>query len=251
MADHPRVLFLGMFGAFSRAVCEAALDAGANVYAVIVPGSGPAEHLLPASGAQSRLPILTPYVEQNIVHLAWERDIPVFADSNVTNGVALAGVQPDILAVACWPRIIPRSVRELARLAVNVHPSLLPENRGPEPLFWTFRLGLARTGVTVHLLEDRADAGPILAQRELPVPNGINGADLELELARAGGELLARVAAESAAGPLRPVPQDESRATYHPAPRATDWQIPDDWPEERRHNFVAGVAHLRRSQKAP
>lgn len=244
MAEASRVLFLGMLGPFSCDVCEAAIKAGADVRGVLVPDQSKPGELLPETSSASGFPILNPYVERNIVHLAWERHIPVFASDDLSNGIKLLGMQPDVVAVACWPRLIPRSSRELARLAVNVHPSLLPENRGPEPLFWTFRLGQRRTGVTVHLLEDRADSGPILAQRELPVPDGIEGSELERQLARAGGVLLARVVSAFATGNLRPVPQDETRASYHATPGPQDWLMPASWPEQRATNFRRGVAHL-------
>lgn len=245
----PRVLFLGMLGAFSREVCEAALAAGVHVCGVIVPeqskpGSKPGR-LLKESSSRSILPILNPYIERNVVHLAWDWHIPVFATGDLRSAVELLGVQPDVMALACWPRLVPRSVRERVGLAVNVHPSLLPENRGPEPLFWTFRLGQSRTGVTVHLLEDRADSGAVLAQREVPIPDGIEGAELELRLASAGGELLADVVSAFTAGSLRPVPQDEAQASYHAAPRPEDWLIPAGWSEQRESNFRRGVAHLK------
>jgi methionyl-tRNA formyltransferase len=253
MADGPRVVFMGMLGEFSRMVCEGSLHHGANLVAVVVPGEKrDLEPLLRRAGATTGIPILTPYLERNLLHLAWEHGIPVFATSDAAareTRAALQELRPDVLAVACWPKLLPRSVRDVARLAVNVHPSLLPENRGPEPLFWTFRLGLRRTGVTVHVLEDAADAGAILAQRELPVPEGIDGAELELRLAQEGGELLARVIDDFAAHRLTPRSQDEQRASYQPAPSAEDWRVPAGWTVQQAANFRRGVAHLNGPQE--
>jgi methionyl-tRNA formyltransferase len=197
---------------------------------------------LPAHG----LPILTPYPQRNIVHLAWERGIPVYEVTNLRAGEAL-DVVPDVIVVACFDRLIPSELRARAKLAVNIHPSLLPDNRGPAPLFWTFRQGQPTTGVTIHLLEEKADAGAILAQQEVPVPDDIDGAQLDRRLAVLGGELLVQVIRDFAAGQLQPKPQDETRATYHPWPSEADWAIPDGWPPRRASNFIRGTAHMRPS----
>jgi methionyl-tRNA formyltransferase len=213
MADGPAlyVTFLGMAGAFSLPPLEALLAAGVAVREVVLPGTE--NRPMAPRATEGGLPVLTPYAERSIVHLAWERAIPVW---EVADLGALA--PPDVLVVACFPRLVPRAVWSRARLAVNVHPSLLPDNRGPAPLYWTFRLGQRRTGVTVHLLADRADAGDILAQREVHIPDGMAEAELELQLARLGGELLVQVLRDFERDRLRPLPQDESRATSHPWP---------------------------------
>jgi methionyl-tRNA formyltransferase len=189
--------------------------------------------------------MLTP--SRTIVQIGWEQHIPVLEAADLTSEDTIkttTELKPDVIAVACFDRLIPSQFRALARLAVNVHPSLLPENRGPAPLFWTFRLGLRETGVTVHVLEDRADAGVILAQREVPVPDGIDGAVLDYQLAQTGGELLIETLRQFEAGTLLQRPQDESRATVYAWPTEADWLIPADWPERREANFTRGVAYL-------
>jgi methionyl-tRNA formyltransferase len=230
MADRPAVtvLFFGMTGAFSLPPLEALLKAGIEVRGVVVPES---------PHSSRGLPILNPYVRRNIVEVAHEHRLPVFGDFE-------ALPEADVITVVCFDRLIPRPVRDAARLAVNVHPSLLPANRGPAPLFWTFRLGEHMTGVTVHLLDDRADTGAILEQAEVPVPEGVDGAGFERRLAELGGQLLVKVIARFAEGALCPRPQDEAQASYHGWPCMDDWLIPSDWPEQRAENFRRGVAHL-------
>src|SRR5204862_1767507 len=98
-----------------------------------------------------------------------------------------------IICVACFSQRIPRIILDLPRLGcLNVHPSLLPANRGPVPLFWTFREGHQQTGVTIHLMNEGMDTGDILAQEPIEVPSGISYAQLELQCATLGGKLLAR-----------------------------------------------------------
>lgn len=234
MAEGPRVLFFGMRGAFSRPSLEALLAAGLPVCAVVVPGprSGPPLRSIPPAS----LRVLN---HRSIVEVAWDHGLPVIETSDLT-ALPLDELRPEAIAVACFDRLVPRGVRERVSLAVNVHPSLLPDNRGPMPLFWTFRRGQAVTGVTVHLLEDRADAGAILAQRRLPVEHGIEGALLERQLAELGGELLVDILRK----PPDPVPQDESAATAFGSPVPDDWVVPLDWPASRAYDFIRGVFHL-------
>jgi methionyl-tRNA formyltransferase len=234
-----KVLFFGMTGTFSLPPLEALLKAGVQVVGVVVPGA--ATKLVQPPAHSGGLPILTPYARRSIVHLAWEHGIPVHEVSSFDT----LDVQADLIAVACFDRLVPRRIRARAKLAVNIHPSLLPDNRGPAPLFWTFRLGQPETGVTIHLLEDKADAGAILAQTQVRIPDEMDGAELEQRLAGLGGELLIEVIHSFEAGRLHPVPQDEARASSHPWPSAEDWAIPAGWPEQRVRNFVRGVAHLR------
>lgn len=220
-----KVLFFGMTGTFSVPPLEALLQAGVDVCAVVVPAPGPVPVVPVVPRAPNGLPVLTPHAQHNAVHVAWDRGVPVYevADLGSPEAVDLVrNLVPDAIAVACFDRLIPRRIREQAKLAVNVHPSLLPENRGPAPLYWMQRLGL-RPGVTVHLLDNRADAGDILVQQEAHFANVLDSADIERALAELGGQLLVQTLTEFEAGTLRPRPQDESRATTYgwPAEAAT------------------------------
>jgi methionyl-tRNA formyltransferase len=242
LAKAPQVLFLGLRGAFSAPPLQALLAAGVPVCGVLLPGGSPGSAVRPLAAG---LPVLGG--GKTIVELAQGHGIPVLEAAGLNHPDTLAAVRqlgPDVIAVACFDRLVPRAFRELAGLAVNVHPSLLPDNRGPAPLFWTFRLGQARTGVTVHRLEDRADAGAILEQRAVAVPDGVDGAEFEMELARIGGQLLVQVVRDFQAGRLHPRAQDETAATAHPWPAADDWTIPPDWTQRRADHFVRGVAHM-------
>ena len=82
----------------------------------------------------------------------------------------MRGLEPDLLVVAGCSQKLREPIRRVARLgAVNFHPSLLPCYRAREPLFWTLLAGETRAGITVHIMTDAVDAGPILFQREVEV----------------------------------------------------------------------------------
>src|SRR5579875_1484246 len=208
--DHPRVLFFGMTGNFSAPPLFALLEHGIEVSAVIIPalrsgpGQPPIQHREQKNKARSMLPMLHSLVPASILEIAFERRIPVWEVSRLAHPEAVAllkDYQPDAICVACFSQRISEPILRIPRFgALNVHPSLLPANRGPEPLFWTFRLGQARTGVTIHLMNERLDSGDILAQEAIDVPEGISYAELEGLCAELGGRLLAQTVEDLSKG---------------------------------------------------
>jgi methionyl-tRNA formyltransferase len=158
---------------------------------------------------------------------------------------ALSTFAPDVIAVACFPWRIPAPVRALPPLGcVNLHPSLLPRWRGPEPLFWTFKAGDAKTGVTVHLMDGGFDTGPILRQTRIEVSRGIHGIALEHTLATIGGQLLVEAISGLADGTLEPVPQDETLSTTALLPSDEDLVIGTDLPASRVADLIRGIVPL-------
>jgi methionyl-tRNA formyltransferase len=254
---HASVIFFGTTGDFSAPPLAALLRAGYDVRAVILSALDHAQPIrrLPVTKATARgraLPLLASHGDQNIVALATEREIPVWEVGDLRASETremLAGYAPDALCVACFARKIPASLLSLPRLgALNVHPSLLPDNRGPDPLFWTFWRGDEATGVTIHLMNERLDTGPILAQQGELVPDGMTEAALEARLVSLGGELLAQSLGALADGSAHPQPQDESRATAFPWPSTEDYIVTPNWSARRAYRFLSGVA--QRSEPA-
>jgi methionyl-tRNA formyltransferase len=249
-----------MAGRLSRAPLLALLEADIAVRAVVIPSpmrlaggaSSPDEAPIAlrsptrsGSGRARELPLLGGAVADNIIQIAATHGIPVLAVSRLRDPqtlATLAAYTPDAICVACFPWRVPRAILNLPRIGcLNLHPSLLPESRGPDPLFWTFRRGDGQTGVTVHLMDERLDAGPILAQQALLVADGATETELERRCGEVGGELLVRALLELTRGVARAQPQDETRATYHPWPQETDYVISPERPARWAHNFVRGV----------
>ncbi len=69
----------------------------------------------------------------------------------------------DLAITSCCPLIPMSAIEELRHGAINVHPSLLPDYRGGNPLFWQVYEQTPEIGVTVHYLEKSADTGPIIS----------------------------------------------------------------------------------------
>lgn len=247
-----RILFFGMRGQFSRIPLEKLLAAEIDVGGVIVPASPPTAKDLPrrvepGPATFGDLPMVEPYLERTVVQLAWARQIPVREVGALTSPATmalLAELQPELIVVACFPRIFPPALLALPRFGcLNLHPSLLPAYRGPAPLFWIARQDERETGVTLHFLDEGVDSGDIVARAAFEREDGLAEAELEQRCAAAGADLLIAAIRRLEAGqPLPRTPQPEVGASYFPWPGEADYVIPNRWPARRAFNFLRGAA---------
>jgi len=163
--------------------------------------------------------------------LASERGIPVLQPERLNDEraqIELAGLRPDVLVVASYGQILPRSVLDMpARGALNLHPSLLPRMRGPSPIIVTILEGLQESGVTLMYMTARMDAGPIISQLDVYVPGDATGGWLTGFMAERSADLLMRDLPAWLEGKLEPRAQDEEDATYTKLIKKTDGDI--DW----------------------
>jgi methionyl-tRNA formyltransferase len=116
----------------------------------------------------------------------------------------------DFLLIACWPYLVEQCVVDsVTRGALNLHPSLLPRYRGPDPLGEQLAAGETRPGVSLHLVSQAFDEGDILAQSALPSPPApANRSSLERACARLGSRLFIEALKGYDSG-WRPIPQDQ------------------------------------------
>jgi methionyl-tRNA formyltransferase len=128
---------------------------------------------------------------------------------------ALAAWAPDLLVVAAYGLILPRSVLDLPPLgAINVHASLLPAYRGAAPIQRALLDGREETGISIMQMEPGLDTGPVLLERRHPIGPRTTGGELHDALAELGAEALTAAVAGIKAGTVEPRPQDPDRATY-------------------------------------
>ncbi len=141
---------------------------------------------------------------------------------------ALANLRPDLIVVAAYGQILPRTVLDLPpKGCLNVHGSLLPRWRGASPIQAAILAGDEATGVTIMQMDPGMDTGPILARKATPILEEDSAPELEMRLSRMGAELLIESLPGYLEGSLLPVPQDERLATYAPIIRKEDGLI--DW----------------------
>ena len=125
----------------------------------------------------------------------------------------ILALEPELLVLADYGRIVPHDLLELPFGALNLHPSLLPRHRGASPIPATILAGDTETGVTLMKMDAGLDTGPIVAQTRLELAGRETTPILEEELAVLADGLLARSLGPWIRGELRAVPQPEEGAT--------------------------------------
>lgn len=147
----------------------------------------------------------------------------------------LHDLQPDIGVVVAYGHILKPTLLEVPKRGmINVHPSLLPGLRGAAPVEWAIIRGHERTGVTIMQLDAGMDSGPILHQIPHRIGPDVTGGELSAHLAEMGAQALIETLAmlEQSDPPLRPVPQNDARATL--APKLTRETARIDWSKDSR-----------------
>lgn len=154
----------------------------------------------------------------------------------------LRDIAPDAAVVVAYGRILPASLLAIpARGFVNVHFSLLPAYRGAAPVQRAIINGDKVTGVSIMVLTEGMDEGPVLARRELAIGPDDSAGKIGEKLAVEGAELLVEVLDGYVHGAREPVPQDDAAATY--APKITIEEARIDWslPSVRVRDLVRGL----------
>ena len=246
-----RILFFGMAGLFSKIPLARLLaQPQMEVVGVILPAvdqksvSQP-RRLAPPQASASDLPLLNPHMNESIVHLAWQHQIPVWEVSGLKGPAThhlIEQLQPDVICVVCFPYLLPPALLTVPKFGcLNLHPSLLPAYRGPTPLFWQMRHAQKRGGVTLHFLGEGIDSGDIVAQRAFDLPEGITEQALTELCAVNGAELLLETLSQPEPHPLPAISQPITGASYFATPTDADLIITTDWSAQRAFNFLRGA----------
>jgi methionyl-tRNA formyltransferase len=243
--DAFRVLLLGSESGFCFHALKALRDSRVKVAGVVIV-SGSGEH---ASRPVIRgsIPLSQP---GSVSDLAAREGIDTIRAENTREPWVrelARGVNPDVALVACLPERLDEFWISLSPAGCfNLHPSLLPAYRGPAPLFWQLRDGLEETGVSVHRVEARMDAGPILLREAHAIEPDDNLATLNAALAAAGARAFALALGDIVAGKAQTRPQDGALASAHPWPQDKDFSLDPAWSARRAFRFASATAALGR-----
>jgi methionyl-tRNA formyltransferase len=141
---------------------------------------------------------------------------------------ALDRLEPDAFVVVAYGEILSSDVLDIPRLgSVNVHFSLLPRWRGAAPVQHAILAGDEVTGVTVMLMDEGMDTGPILATEETRIGSDEDAGSLGQRLSELGGPLLIAALRGLEDGSIEPRSQDHASATLAPKLKPEDRSI--DW----------------------
>ncbi len=120
----------------------------------------------------------------------------------------------ELFVIASYGKILPKELLKIPEHgSVNVHPSLLPRWRGASPIQYTILSGDTETGVTIMLMDELVDHGPILGSSKLAVSPAATTPILTKELSHVGSELLLRVIPGWLDGKIIPEAQNERDVT--------------------------------------
>jgi methionyl-tRNA formyltransferase len=162
------------------------------------------------------------------------------------SGVAdtLATFRPDMIFSFYYRYMIPTRVLALAPGgAFNLHGSLLPRYRGRAPVNWVLANGECETGVSVHAMVAKPDAGDLVDQERVEIAHEDTAFTLFCKLERAATVMLDRALPRLRAGTAVLTPMDLSQGSYFGARTPADGELDWRWPAERNYNLVRAVTH--------
>lgn len=167
----------------------------------------------------------------SVARLGAEMGLPVFAPENVNHSLWIERIekmQPDVIFSFYYRHMLSQELLALApKGAFNLHGSLLPKYRGRVPINWAILNGETETGVTLHKMIAKADAGDIIAQKKVAIDATDTALVLHEKIRHASEQLLADTLPLIKMGDYSATPQDESQATYFGRRRAENGLI--DW----------------------
>jgi methionyl-tRNA formyltransferase len=180
------------------------------------------------------------------VELALKQSIPVYdperlRDSKWTD--LLVSLAPDFIFSFYYRYMIPQEILDTARVAaLNLHGSLLPKFRGRCPVNWVLIEGEKKSGVTLHVMEAKPDAGDIVAQREVEITFDDTAHSLFLKLASAGRLLMRDILPQLLSGTF-PRQAQTGTSSYFGGRRPEDGLI--DWSNSALtvYNLIRAVTH--------
>ncbi|CAI8968184.1 fused UDP-4-amino-4-deoxy-L-arabinose formyltransferase/UDP-glucuronate dehydrogenase [Pseudomonas sp. IT-347P] len=208
---------------------QALLDSGYDIAAVFTHADDPQENAFYASVAQ----------------LCARKGIPVQAPEDVNHPLwieRIAKLAPDYIFSFYYRNLLSESLLAVAKKgAFNLHGSLLPSYRGRAPANWVLVNGESETGVTLHRMVKRADAGAIVAQQRVAIERSDTALSLHGKLRIAATDLLRDTLPAMLQGRTSETPQDESRATVFGRRTAADGKLLWAKPAEHLFNLVRAV----------
>jgi UDP-4-amino-4-deoxy-L-arabinose formyltransferase/UDP-glucuronic acid dehydrogenase (UDP-4-keto-hexauronic acid decarboxylating) len=181
----------------------------------------------------------------SVAELAAARNIPVFAPEDINHPLwvqRIRNMAPDILFSFYYRNMVKPAILDIPPAGcLNLHGSLLPKYRGRCPANWVLVNGETETGVTLHHMVARPDAGDIVCRKKVAISDDDTAKTLHEKLTRAASEMLDGILPHIKNGTAPRVPQDDSQATYFGGRRPADGEI--DWTKDSRRvrNLVRAV----------
>lgn len=139
----------------------------------------------------------------------------------------LIDLKPDLAIMISYGQIIPQAIINIPKYGtLNIHPSILPKYRGSSPIQNAILNGEKQTGVTIMVVDQKMDHGPIIKSEKTKVDNK-NYLELHNELAHTGASLLLKIIPDYINGKIKAKEQNDDKATFTKILNRDDGKI--DW----------------------
>lgn len=182
---------------------------------------------------------------RSVARTAEDAGLPVYTPEtpNTPEVLELAeSYSPDFIFSFYYRHLLSKDFLSLARKgAYNMHGSLLPRYRGRAPINWVLVNGETETGMTLHRMTPRPDAGPIVAQQRVAIDEADTVVDLYRKMTVAAKSVMAESWPLLASGKAVETPQDEARASYYGRRRPEDGRVDWNRPAKQAYDLVRAV----------
>lgn len=200
-----KVVFMGTPD-IAATVLKAIIEKGHDVAAVVTQPDKPK-----GRGREIKFP--------PVKELAISSNIPVYQPQKIKNNPEIEEkireLNPDIIVVAAYGQILPKSILDIAKYGcVNVHASLLPKYRGAAPIQWAIIDGEKVTGVTTMMMDAGLDTGDMLDKTEVGITDLDTAQTLHDKLAEAGGRIILSTMEKLEKGTAVRTKQRDEESTY-------------------------------------
>lgn len=150
----------------------------------------------------------------------------------------------DILLVGTWGEKLKKEIFDIPKIAaINIHPSLLPKYRGPNPYSRAIMFGETKTGITFHLINEKFDAGAILMQKEVEIYKTDNSSTLKTRLCKEIAPMCSLLIKKLNSEIIPTIKQDETHASYYSHITPEEIVVePSKLTFEEIHNKIRGLA---------
>jgi|TARA_Y100000031_G_scaffold147908_2_gene183495 methionyl-tRNA formyltransferase len=209
--DNPKIIFIGT-SEFAVPILEGLISSNYQIPAVITTLDKP--------------------IPSPVKQIASRRNLSILQPDKISDiGLKIVEAKPDLIITAAYGQIIPEDILTIPEFkSLNLHPSLLPKYRGPSPIQNAILNNDKTTGVTLMLMDQKMDHGPIVAQEQITITPDDDYSTLEKKLAHQAAELLIKTLPLYFQGKIKPQAQDESKASYTKTLTRQDGQI--DWSQK-------------------
>ena len=177
---------------------------------------------------------------------AQEKGLKIYQPEKVRKNVEfieeIRNLNPDVICVVAYGKILPKEILEIPRLGcINVHGSLLPKYRGAAPIQWAVLNGDKVTGITTMYMDEGMDTGDMILKQEVEIGEDETTGELWNRLSKIGGELLVETLKEIEKGLA---PREKQGSDFTTAPMLSKEMAKIDWNKKTAQeikNLVRGL----------